>query len=190
VGDIIEYFSDKFKLSTSKPVETIVALLRQAVFEGTPLHLAGHSQGALMISRALEIVRDEWMALNHGSKDDAAKAFEHIRVETYGGGAYNYIDGPKYVHVHNSLDPVSQFLGIGALGGLFSWAAKPGRDACVYKITDVNTDLKASKGVGAPSIVDKLVHGPQAIYFRYRVSFDEARRGEFPLKIDKKGSKE
>lgn len=182
-GDIREYFSDKMRIGQSQPVTTLAELIYAAVSKGEELHLVGHSQGALMVSRALAIVhrrlcQEQWI-----DSESSSRAFEHLKIETYGGGAHEYIDGPQYVHVDNHLDPVPQLFGLGKLASALNWRSHPGRGAVQHQLADYNSQWREillncfnDKG---PWLIDKLVHGPRTIYFPLRVPFEQARRGDF-----------
>lgn len=175
-ADIDEYFRDKMGKEQSPACVTLIPIIRRAVLDETPLHLVGHSQGALIVARSLEHVLNELQKAEPGKNHEAR--FSHLRVETYGGGSASYIDGPQYVHVNNTLDPVSQFLGLGIFSGIYHPEKRFGRGAVIRNLTIVNTDWKRSfdgPGTKNPSVVDMTVHGPR-LYFPERLSFDEARK--------------
>jgi hypothetical protein len=144
----------------------------------------GHSQGALIVAQALQRVVKEQRQAGFTAAEVEAK-LAHIRIETYGGGAGFYVDGPQYLHVDNHLDPVSQFLGLGAVAKVFNPVRSGGRGAVFKSLNTIKKDWNSwfNPGENAPSIVDRLVHGPRSIYFPVRVSFEEARRAGGPANV-------
>jgi hypothetical protein len=150
--------------------QTILGELRA----GRPVHLAGYSQGAIITSRALSGVRDT-LIQEHSQQVRAANPrmsasqvrteatrraeaqMGNIRVETFGGAAPSYPNGPRYVHYVNRGDPVAMLVGLGPLG------TGRGRGAQVHYFND---------GIGIPA------HGFDR-YMNHRVPFDQARRGDF-----------
>jgi hypothetical protein len=141
---------------------------------GRPVHLVGYSQGALITSRALDGVRNT-LIQDHSRQVRAANPrlsasqvraeatrraeaqMGNIRVETFGGAAPSYPNGPQYVHYVNRGDPVAMLVGLGPLG------TGRGRGAQVHYFND---------GIGIPA------HGFDR-YMNHRVPFDQARRGDF-----------
>lgn len=80
-----------------------------------PLQLKAHSQGAVVTANALYAARDQLVA-QHG----AARANEmmgRLQVETFGGAARNYVDGPQYTHWINESDNVTGSMGPDAQTG-------------------------------------------------------------------------
>jgi len=152
--------------------------LRQTVLcelrAGRPVHLVGYSQGAIITSRALSGVRDT-LIQDHSRtvraanprmsatqvRAEATRRAEtqmgNIRVETFGGAAPSYPNGPRYVHYVNRGDPVAMAVGLGPLG------TGRGRGAQVHYFND---------GIGIPA------HSFDR-YMNHRVPFDQARRGDF-----------
>ncbi len=150
--------------------QTILGELRA----GRPVQLAGYSQGAIITSRALNGVRDtliqeQSQALRAANprmsasqvRAEATRRAEtqmgNIRVETFGGAAPSYPNGPQYVHYVNRGDPVAMLVGLGPLG------TGRGRGAQVHYFND---------GIGIPA------HGFDR-YMNHRVPFEQARRGDF-----------
>jgi hypothetical protein len=80
-----------------------------------PLHLMAHSQGAVVTSNALFEARRQ-LETQHG----AARANElmgRLQVETFGGAARNYVDGPRYTHWINESDNITGGMGPDARTG-------------------------------------------------------------------------
>jgi hypothetical protein len=156
--------------ATNSLRQTILGELRA----GRPVHLVGYSQGAIITSRALSGVRDQ-LIQDHSRavrtanprmserqvQAEATRRAEaqmgNIRVETFGGAAPSYPNGPQYVHYVNRGDPVAMLVGLGPLG------TGRGRGAQVHYFND---------GLGIPA------HGFDR-YMNHRVPFDQARRGDF-----------
>lgn len=70
-----------------------------------PMHLMAHSQGGVVTANALYDARQR-LTQQHG----AARADEmmgRLQVETFGGAARNYPDGPQYTHWINNSDTVT-----------------------------------------------------------------------------------
>ena len=150
--------------------QTILGELRA----GRPVHLVGYSQGAIITSRALSGVRDTlireqsqairaanprmpaWQVQREATRRAEAQ-MGNIRVETFGGAAPSYPNGPQYVHYVNRGDPVAMLVGLGPLG------TGRGRGAQVHYFND---------GIGIPA------HGFDR-YMNHRVPFEQARRGDF-----------
>jgi hypothetical protein len=152
--------------------------LRQTVLgelrAGRPVHLVGYSQGAIITSRALSgvrdtLIREQTQAVRAANPRMSARQvtaeatrraeaqMRNIRVETFGGAAPSYPNGPQYVHYVNRGDPVAMAVGLGPLG------TGRGRGAQVHYFND---------GFGIPA------HGFDR-YMNHRVPFEQGRRGDF-----------
>ncbi len=96
-----------------------------------PLHLMAHSQGGVVTANALYQARQR-LEQQHG----AARADEmmgRLNVETFGGAARNYVDGPRYTHWINDSDNVTGNMGPDAQTG--------GRGATINRFNvDANRD--------------------------------------------------
>jgi len=108
-------------------IGTVTRLITRAVERGEPIELVGHSQGAVVISRALEHLEREWRG--QGLPAAAIRArLSHVCVTTFAGAARRYPDGPRYTHYVNRSDAVPMFFGAGLPG------AKPGANAVVRRL--------------------------------------------------------
>jgi hypothetical protein len=145
---------------------------------GRPVHLAAHSQGGLITSRALGDVAKR---LREEHRDP--KLLARIKVETFGAAAGRYPDGPQYVHYVNQTDNVSD---ISRVEGHASFAANPGKDA--YGRPAVIQHFNDPVGLVAS-------HSYQDIYLKHRDDFDltcsgpgpvvqSPGRGRYTLKVD------
>ena len=95
------------------------------------------------------------------SRNDAERLMNNIKVETFGGAARRFTDGPQYVHYVNRNDGVPQAF------GLRSWInpfAHEGEGAVTHYFRE-----------GRPLVS----HGFEEFYLPERVPFDEARANRF-----------
>ncbi len=183
--DLRECIDDLKNRGENPAVRAAQQLIQSAISSCDPLHLIGHSQGAIIISRALSnaIINLKAQGVTISALEEG---LSHINIETYGGGAAFYPDGPNYVHVDNWLDPVPFNLGVGFGSRLLSPKSNPGRGAVQYTFFRMNSPLKRLPGLSAADkklqlarYIDYIVHGPQDIYFPVRNSFAEMRSGNF-----------
>jgi hypothetical protein len=165
--DLTQSVQDKLRFPSveNKATSTVTKLILEAVEKKEPLLLVGHSQGALIISAALRSAAD---SLGHLSAAEKQRALSSIRVETYGGAAATYVNGPKYEHFVNRRDLVPMLTGVGLP------LSQPGDGAQVRYFSESNpaTDLpRVAKGVfnWFARVVDRTVHGPQDVYFDERL---------------------
>ena len=120
-----------------------------------------HSQGALVTSRALNHVAQRMRIEDGMSQADVEKAMSKLKVETFGGAAAHFPDGPKYVHYVNTKDMVPSMFGQGNGKGVDEWARDGGKGAVIRRFSE-------GSGIsGAHSIND--------MYLPHRVGFDQAR---------------
>ena len=111
--DVLQSISDKLRRGKNPAVETVKKLIRQAVKSGRDLSLIGHSQGALICSRALWEFRADEMKSGIPASE-VTKELSRIKLDTAGGAAYCYPEGPEYKHRVNRLDPIGMLLGLGS----------------------------------------------------------------------------
>jgi hypothetical protein len=169
--DLTQSLFDKLRVPTieNPATSTVRRLVLEAVETDESLVLIGHSQGALIISAGLRAAAETLLA-NGLSPEEVATKLARVRVETYGGAAATYIDGPDYWHTVNRLDPVPMLTGVGLP------LSQPGRDARIRFVTEGHapTDLPdIRKGVNNwfARVVDRTVHGPQDVYFDERTEW-------------------
>ncbi len=127
--DVLQTIGDRLDVGQNAAVNSLTRLILSKIDDCEPLRLAAYSQGALITSRALEDVRQALMARGLSAKQAEAK-LSSIEVETFGGAASHYPDGPEYVHHINRWDPVS-LLSFYALGHQGNPLVDPGRGAKV-----------------------------------------------------------
>ena len=160
-GDLLQSLGDKLDIGRNPAVDTLADTVYNELRTGRDVHLMAHSQGAIITSRALTDVRNRLMLEDGMSRQAAENLLNNVKVETFGGAARRYPDGPQYVHYVNRNDGVPQST------GLRSWLnpfAHAGRDAVTHYFRE---------GGGFTS------HGFEEFYLPERVSFDAARQGRF-----------
>jgi hypothetical protein len=177
-ADLRQSALDRMGLGNNPAVTTLQRTVLNELRAGRPVHLVGYSQGAIITSRALTGVRNELIQQHTQAvraanptwsraqvQQEATRRAEQqmgqIRVETFGGAAPSYPNGPQYVHYVNRNDPVATQTGLGRGPGVPEGA---GRGAQVHYFTDGRWGTDA--------------HSFQR-YVNHRVPFDQARRGQF-----------
>lgn len=114
-GDFPQALGDKLDQGRNPAVDALEKLVLQELDAGRPVHLLAHSHGALITSRALTHVRR--MLEARGLSPSAVNAkLGKVQVETFGGAASSYPDGPRYVHYVNRADIQSAIYGMGPDG--------------------------------------------------------------------------
>lgn len=159
--DVLQSLGDKLDIGNNPAVDTLANTVYDELKAGHDVHLMAHSQGAIITSRALQDVKNRLMLEDGMSQQDAERLMNNIKVETFGGAARRYPDGPQYVHYVNRNDGVPQAF------GLRSWLnpfAHAGKDAVTHYFRD-----------GKPLVS----HGFEEFYLPERVPFDQARAGNF-----------
>lgn len=105
------------KLSTFKSTNAATrALALQIVKDieaGRPIHLMAHSQGGLVTSGALTLVKDYLETVKPANKAQADAILKNIKVETFGSAAASWPYGPQYTHYINENDTVPMITGLG-----------------------------------------------------------------------------
>jgi len=160
-ADVLQSLGDKLDIGSNPAVDTLADTVYNELRAGRNVHLLAHSQGALVTSRALQDVKNRLMLEDGISRREAEALMNNIKVETFGGAARRFTDGPQYVHYINRNDGVPQAF------GLRSWLnpfAHAGAGAVTHYFRD-----------GKPLVS----HGFEEFYLPERVPFDEARQGNF-----------
>lgn len=159
--DVLQSLGDKLDIGRNPAVDTLANTVYDELRAGRDVHLMAHSQGAIITSRALQDVKNRLMLEDGLSRREAENLMNNVQVETFGGAARRYPDGPQYVHYVNRNDGVPQAF------GLRSWLnpfAHAGRDAQTHYFRE-----------GKPLVS----HGFEQFYLPERVPFEEARQGNF-----------
>lgn len=133
--DLLQSLGDKVDLGKNPAVDSIANAVYTELKAGHDIHLMGHSQGGLILSRALSDVKKRLMVEDGMSKGQAEGLMSKVKVETFGAAAGSYPDGPKYVHYINRADPVPVLFGLGAFKGLFNGDRDAGKGAKVVRFT-------------------------------------------------------
>lgn len=160
--DLAQCVTDKWNTGRNGAVTTVKSMLRTALESGRSLTLIGHSQGALICSRALWELRGEMMKDGVNS-DQVEEKLSQVKLHTAGGAAHSFPDGPSYHHRVNLMDPVALVAGLmmsmlpgvqagaGAQVETFCRIAKPSGHEC-------------SGSAIKPSFLDTALHGVGVYY--------------------------
>jgi hypothetical protein len=159
VVDVIQSAGDTFDVGRNPAVDTLADTVYGEINAGRTIHLMAHSQGALITSRALQDVYQRLRVEDGLSRREAERMLSRVEVETFGGAAGSYPDGPRYVHYVNRRDAVPGLFGLGPFANPL---VHPGRGAVVHRF---------SEGDNA--------HGFEQTYLPRRVPFEQARRRDF-----------
>lgn len=170
--DLGQCITDKLDMGKNPAVDTAKRAILEAIESGTPLHLFGHSQGALILSRALFDVRNSMLLEKGMSGDEVERALSKLSITTLGGAAASYPDGPKYVHYINNYDMVP------LASGLSSSSTTAGKGATIHRFSEFAKPQRMpdlSDGIANffARLIDRTSHGPQDIYLR-RLLQDDA----------------
>lgn len=157
--DVLQSAGDTFDIGHNPAVDTLADTVYEEITAGRTIHLMAHSQGALITSRALTDVYQRLRVEDGLSRREAERMLSRVEVETFGGAAGSYPNGPQYVHYVNRRDAVPGLFGLGPFANPL---VHPGRGAVVHRF---------SEGHNA--------HGFEATYLPRRVPFEQARRGDF-----------
>jgi cellobiose-specific phosphotransferase system component IIA len=157
--DLIQSAGDTLDIGHNPAVDTLADTVYQEITSGRTIHLMAHSQGALITSRALSDVYQRLRVEDGLSRREAERMLSRVEVETFGGAAGSYPDGPRYVHYVNRRDAVPALFGLGPVA---SPLVHPGRGAVVRRFSERHN-----------------AHGFEETYLPRRVPFERARRGDF-----------
>ena len=161
--DLVRCAGDKLGVGNHAPVQTVAFYVQQAVARGEPLHLVGHSQGVLIIKRALTQVSRQ-LQQEGWTRPEIESRFGVLHIETHATVVTRFPHGPRYVHHVNTRDPISRALGLSLP------RADPGGDARVirFETPRPSVALNLKGGVGS-AVMDALVsiHGAE-LYFANR----------------------
>jgi hypothetical protein len=152
--DLVQAAGDKMALSDNPARNALMQTVIAELEAGREVQIAAHSQGALITSGALRGVADHYRDQGLSDAEIEAK-LSNVKVETFGGAAYTYPDGPKYVHYVNTLDVVAMTVGL----GMTDAPVHPGKNARVEYFT------QPYEGILGP-------HDYNNVYMPYRKDFD------------------
>lgn len=113
IKDLLQCAGDLLHTGSDKAVSSLSQVIYDKMMAGQPLHLMGYSQGAIITSRALTDAQNRMMLEGGLSKDQVQQRMHSLlKVETVGGAAPHYPDGPEYVHYLNKADIVEHLTGL------------------------------------------------------------------------------
>ncbi|HVG57837.1 MAG TPA: hypothetical protein VNA24_04735 [Hyalangium sp.] len=159
--DLLQAIKDKLDKGSNPAVDTMADTIYSELKAGRGVHVMGHSQGGLILSRALGDVANRLRVEDGMSKADVEKMLGQVKVETFGAAAMNYPDGPQYVHYVNNKDLVPTMFGLGDGNSPLDFARNPGRDAVVRR-------YEYGDGISGTHRLDQA-------YLPFRLPFEEAR---------------
>jgi hypothetical protein len=108
--DVLQCLEDKLDMGKNAAVDSMAHLIAESVRSGEPLNVIAHSQGALCTSRAVDHAIRELR--ESGMDPDSIKdGMTNVHIQTFGGAAHTYPDGPQYFHHINIHDPVPTTFG-------------------------------------------------------------------------------
>ncbi len=148
--DVAQSALDKAHLGTDPAVDTLSNAIYNAAKSGQQLNIVAHSQGAIITSRAVGDAINRLREDGLSSQQAQNLLSKSVNVQTFGGAALNYPNGPNYRHVVNNADPVPELLGKG-LSGRFD------------KNTEFFTDNRA--GLNPLKVFDN--HSIDAVYLSH-----------------------
>jgi hypothetical protein len=161
LGDTWQSLNDKSDNGHNPAVNTTADLIYAALKRGEPVRLMGHSQRALIISRALGDVQERLRA--EGMSEQQVKALlGNVAVESQGGAASSYPDGPTYTHSINQADFVPRELGLGETNPPFfdltpnklGVDTHPGEGARVIQFEEGSRDDRLNPAARAHDLLD------------------------------------
>ena len=161
VADLAQCVQDKMDKGTNPAVDSMADAVYSELKAGKDVHLMAHSQGALITSRALNDVAQRMRIEDGMSQADVEKAMSKLKVETFGGAAASFPDGPQYVHYVNKNDIVPTWFGQGNGSGADEWARSGGKGAVVRR-------FEQGSGING-------THSLDSVYLPHRIPFDQAR---------------
>ncbi|HZI03195.1 MAG TPA: hypothetical protein VEZ71_04200 [Archangium sp.] len=166
VADLAQCVKDKLDKGHNPAVDSMADTVYSELKAGRSVHLFAHSQGALVTSRALNDVANRLRIEDGMSRADVERLLSNVKVETFGGAAANFPDGPQYVHYVNNKDIVPTWFGQGnGTGKDDEWLRNGGRGAVIHRF-EHGSGIQGAHGLGDA-------------YLPQRVPFDQARAGQF-----------
>lgn len=103
--DIKQCIKDKLGIGDNPANDKIQSIINDHLNSGEPLTIMAHSQGALITSRAIGDIA------NHAAANGINLDWSNINIETFGGAAWTYPEGPSYSHTVNVYDFVPELFG-------------------------------------------------------------------------------
>lgn len=114
VRDLAQCLGDKLDASCANngAVDTLAGFIAQAVDHPNPPHIIGHSQGGLVLSRAVSQAKQHLVSQGC-TASQAEEKLGRLNLTTLGGASWTFEKGPKYHHVVNQWDSVPMGFGKG-----------------------------------------------------------------------------
>jgi hypothetical protein len=154
--DLVQALGDKLNVGKNPAVVTLAKMMKKELDAGRPVHVMGHSQGGLIIARALQRVEGQ-LRREGMSPAQVEKTLSHVKVETFGAAASRFPNGPRYVHYVNRADVLPVTFGLGPVKG--NPAVQPGKGA----------EMRFFYEAGGPGLSPG--HDFDTIYLDHRVPF-------------------
>lgn len=175
--DLLQCAMDKVPAfrEANAATQSLANQILKDVEAGRPVHLMAHSQGGLVTSNALKIVKD-YLVQEKGARgaDDILK---NIKVESFGAAADNWPHGPQYVHYINDKDTVPMQVAMGALPPEVIRESAGGERAQVHFIRDDPRSAHPLAQNSATQMVaaggDIPAHDFNDGYLHHRLPFEE-----------------
>ena len=115
LNDLWRATKDRMGHGTNPPLETVKNKILDRVRAGEPVNLMVHSHGAILAARALREARAALQMEGGHSRDEAEQMLaETVRVVTAASANWDFPDGPRYLHLVNTMDAVAVTLGLGS----------------------------------------------------------------------------
>jgi hypothetical protein len=158
--DLFQAAADKLDRGRNPAVSALTSAVLGELDAKRPVHLMAHSHGAIITSRALESVR-KTLRQRGLSDAECERAMGNIKVETFGGAASRYPNGPQYVHYVNVADVQTLAVGLGKGTDARSKNAGTGAKFVTFRDFDINPNV---------------AHDFAVTYFPHRRDFEKARK--------------
>lgn len=186
--DLEQCLRDKMDIGKNPAVDTLTTTVLSELKNNRTVHLMGHSQGGLIVARALFRVEAQLYkaARRSGmSREDAqittTRQMGKINVETFGAASSGYPDGPRYVHYINDCDNVPLQFG---LNPKVNPDIAPGQSAVIrhfraeYLSMDKYLKVNPLDFKAGAQLSDKFIapHSIDDVYLKFRLPFNQARR--------------
>lgn len=171
LSDLAQTVMDKLDWGKNPAVDTVNKVLWDALEKGQSVRFAGHSQGAVIIARALVDAKNRMLLEKGMTPDEVTQALRKVTVETFGGAATSFLDGPQYRHMVNRWDLIPWVSGVG--GSDLHPFSRPGKGATVRVFSDVQKPRNLPElAEGVLNLfartVDRSIHGPVEVYYKDR----------------------
>jgi hypothetical protein len=148
-------------------INSIVTQIQLALDRQEEVFIRSGSQGTLLLSEALKQIRAHYERATL-TNIRLKQIMQRIMIETHGGVAHGYPDGPRYVHYANLLDAAVQSLGV------LSPGSHPGASAVIVTFSGRAEPSEAKYQSLSPAWKLFLSTHGQTVYLAHRVPFAQA----------------